>query len=134
MAKRGVTREQYEQVAEFRNRLVAYMNLILEHGGQSAYGGGPPAWVVTKLQQEQPWLSQTYGRLMLLIHPSGVTQGMAMGYGSIQTSNDVIADAIFRSAGTRALPTPVAIVVVLALVGASIWILERRVRPVEVVT
>ena len=46
---------------------------------------------------------------------------------------DVIADALFRSAGNRAMPAPMAFGVMLALIGVSIWILERRVRAVEVV-
>jgi len=46
----------------------------------------------------------------------------------------VIAASIFRSPGTTSIPTPVALLVVLVLVGASVWILERRVRGVEVVT
>jgi ABC-2 type transport system permease protein len=47
---------------------------------------------------------------------------------------DVIAAVIFRAPGTPAIPMPVALLVVFALVGASIWILERRIRGVEVVT
>ena len=80
------------EVVEFRNRLVEYMNLILEH--KDRVSSPMPEWVVARLQAEQPWLSQNYGRLSKLIHPSGVPQGMAMGFGSITTSFDVIADAI----------------------------------------
>lgn len=47
---------------------------------------------------------------------------------------DVIAAVIFRSPGTPAVPMPVALLVVFVLIGASIWILERRIRGVEVVT
>jgi len=46
----------------------------------------------------------------------------------------VIADGIFRIQGTRAIPFPAAVVVVFVLIAASIWILERKVRGVEVVT
>jgi len=46
----------------------------------------------------------------------------------------VIADGIFRIQGSRPIPFPVAVVVVIVLIAASIWILERRVRGVEVVT
>jgi ABC-2 type transport system permease protein len=63
-----------------------------------------------------------------------ITGSRAWAWISPEDTLDVIADAIFRSGGTRALPTPVAALVVLALVGVSIWILERRVRPVEIVT
>jgi ABC-2 type transport system permease protein len=47
---------------------------------------------------------------------------------------DVIANAIFRVPQDAALPVPAAFAAVLALVGAAIWVLERRVRGVEVVT
>jgi ABC-2 type transport system permease protein len=47
---------------------------------------------------------------------------------------DVIADAVFRSPGNPAIPVPMAFAVVLVLIGGSIWILERRVRAVEIVT
>jgi hypothetical protein len=47
---------------------------------------------------------------------------------------NVIADGIFRIDGARSIPFPAAVVVVVVLLAASIWILERRVRGVEVVT
>jgi ABC-2 type transport system permease protein len=47
---------------------------------------------------------------------------------------DIIADAIFRVPQQAALPVPAAFAAVAALIGASIWVLERRVRGVEVVT
>lgn len=47
---------------------------------------------------------------------------------------DVIGDAIFRVPGVRPpVPVSVAIVVVVGLVACSAWILERRIRGVEVV-
>jgi ABC-2 type transport system permease protein len=46
---------------------------------------------------------------------------------------EVIADAIFRVPAPRALPVPVALLTVVVLIAASIWVLERRVRGVEVV-
>lgn len=46
---------------------------------------------------------------------------------------DVIATAIFRGRGEPAVPVPVAVGVVLGLIAVSIWILERRIRAVEVV-
>jgi ABC-2 type transport system permease protein len=46
---------------------------------------------------------------------------------------DVIADAVFRVDGVRAVPAPVAALVVALLIGLSVWILERRVRGIEVV-
>ena len=47
---------------------------------------------------------------------------------------DVIAATIFRSPGTPAIPMTAALAVVLVLIGASVWILDRRIRGVEVVT
>ena len=47
---------------------------------------------------------------------------------------DVIANAIFRVEGPAGLPVPVAFLVVAMFIGVSIWVLERRVRAVEVVT
>jgi ABC-2 type transport system permease protein len=47
---------------------------------------------------------------------------------------DVIAAVIFRSPGTPSIPMPAALLVVVVLIGVSVWILERRIRGVEVVT
>ena len=47
---------------------------------------------------------------------------------------DVLAGAIFRAAETPPIPVPFALLTVLVLIGGSIWILDRRVRGVEVVT
>ena len=46
---------------------------------------------------------------------------------------DVVADGIFRVPGEAAMPLPAALLVVVVLIGGSIWILARRVRGVEVV-
>lgn len=46
---------------------------------------------------------------------------------------DVIGDSAFRVAGVRSVPLPVAALVVVALIAVSVWVLERRVRGVEVV-
>lgn len=46
---------------------------------------------------------------------------------------DVLSDAIFRVPAERAVPVPLALLAVLLLIGAAVWILERRVRGVEVV-
>ena len=45
----------------------------------------------------------------------------------------VIANGIFRSRVESAVPVYVAILVVLAIVGVALLILERRIRAVEVV-
>ena len=47
---------------------------------------------------------------------------------------DVLADAIFRVPGNAVLPLPAALLVVAVLTAGSIWILERRIRAVEIVT
>lgn len=47
---------------------------------------------------------------------------------------DVISAGTFRTTGPTTVPVPVALLVVAMLIGASVWILERRVRAVEVVT
>jgi hypothetical protein len=46
---------------------------------------------------------------------------------------NVLGDAIFRVGGIPAVPVAVAALVVLVLIGASVWILERKVRGIEVV-
>jgi ABC-2 type transport system permease protein len=46
---------------------------------------------------------------------------------------EVISASIFRVNGTQPIPLPLAVLVVVALVGLSAWILERKVRAVEVV-
>ena len=47
---------------------------------------------------------------------------------------DVVAAVIFRSPGTPSIPMWGALLVIALLIAASLWILERRVRGVEVVT
>lgn len=47
---------------------------------------------------------------------------------------EVMSAVIFRSPGPRSIPFAVAVLVVLILLGASVLVLERRVRGVEVVT
>jgi hypothetical protein len=47
---------------------------------------------------------------------------------------EVFSRVIFRIPGPRDLPFPAAVVFVVALLAACIWVLERRVRGTEVVT
>ena len=47
---------------------------------------------------------------------------------------DVVAAVIFRSPGTPSIPMWAALLDIAVIVGLSIWILERRVRGVEIVT
>jgi len=46
---------------------------------------------------------------------------------------DVVTDAVFRVRTAPLVPVPVAILVIVLLIGLCLWVLERRVRPVEVV-
>jgi ABC-2 type transport system permease protein len=64
----------------------------------------------------------------------GITGTRAWAFISPEDVLDVIAAVIFRSPGTPAIPMPAALLVVLTLIGVSLWILERRIRGVEVVT
>jgi ABC-2 type transport system permease protein len=63
-----------------------------------------------------------------------ITLSTAWAAISPRDTMNVIADGIFRIQGTRAIPFPAAVIVVLVLIAASILILERKVRGVEVVT
>lgn len=62
-----------------------------------------------------------------------ITGSRAWAVLSPEDTLDVIADAIFRVRGQPAIPVPLAVLSVAVLIGASMWILERRVRGVEVV-
>jgi hypothetical protein len=46
---------------------------------------------------------------------------------------DVVADAIFRIRSNPPVPVYVAVLVIALLIAASFWILERKIRAVEVV-
>lgn len=63
-----------------------------------------------------------------------ITHSRSWAWLSPRDTLDVLADAIFRIATPRAVPVPVAVAVVAVLLIASILILERRVRGVEVVS
>ena len=63
-----------------------------------------------------------------------ITTSSAWAVISPRDTMNVIADGIFRIQGARAIPFPAAVIAVIALIALSIWILERRVRGVEVVT
>jgi ABC-2 type transport system permease protein len=52
---------------------------------------------------------------------------------SPQDTLDAIADGIFRIPGTPTVPLPAALLAIALLIAVSIWVLERRVRGVEVV-
>jgi ABC-2 type transport system permease protein len=63
-----------------------------------------------------------------------ITGSTAWAAISPRDTMNVIADGIFRIQGPRALPFPAAVIAIVVLIAASVWILERRVRGVEVVT
>jgi len=65
---------------------------------------------------------------------SGITSTRAWAVMSPEDVLDVVAAVIFRSQGTPAVPMGAALMSIAAVIGLSLWILERRVRGVEVVT
>jgi hypothetical protein len=46
---------------------------------------------------------------------------------------DVLADAVFRIRANPPVPVAVAVLVIVLLIAASFWVLERKIRAVEVV-
>jgi ABC-2 type transport system permease protein len=64
----------------------------------------------------------------------GITGSQAWAFISPGDVLDVFSRVIFRVTGPTALPFPAAVLFVVLLLGASIVVLERRVRGVEVVT
>ena len=64
----------------------------------------------------------------------GMTSSRAWAVISPEDVLDVVGAVVFRSPGTPAIPMWGALLVILVLIAASLWILERRVRGVEVVT
>lgn len=65
---------------------------------------------------------------------SGITSTRAWVVISPEDVLDVVAAVIFRSPGTPAVPMWAALLSIAVVIGAALWILERRVRGVEVVT
>jgi len=64
----------------------------------------------------------------------GMTTSRAWAVISPEDTLDVVAAVIFRSPGTPAVPLWAALLTIGVIIGLSIWVLERRVRGVEVVT
>jgi ABC-2 type transport system permease protein len=64
----------------------------------------------------------------------GITGSRSWAWISPEDTLDVLADTIFRVRAPGAMPVAVAALVVVVLIGLSVFILERRVRGIEVVT
>ena len=64
----------------------------------------------------------------------GITNTRAWAVISPEDVLDVVAAVIFRTPGTTSIPMWAAVLDIAIIIGASIWILEKRVRGVEVVT
>jgi ABC-2 type transport system permease protein len=64
----------------------------------------------------------------------GITSSRAWAVISPEDTLDVVAAVIFRSPGTPSVPMWAALLTIGVIIAMSIWILERRVRGVEVVT
>jgi ABC-2 type transport system permease protein len=65
---------------------------------------------------------------------SAITGSRAWAWISPEDTLDIIADRIFRIPTPPAMPVTAALLTVVVLIAGSIWILQRRVRGVEVVT
>jgi ABC-2 type transport system permease protein len=65
---------------------------------------------------------------------SAITGSRAWALISPEDTLDIIADRIFRVPNPPAMPVPAALLTIILVIAASTWILERRVRGVEVVT
>jgi len=64
----------------------------------------------------------------------GITGSRAWAAISPEDVLDVVASVIFRSTGTPSIPMWAALLDIAVIIALSVWILERRVRGVEVVT
>ena len=62
-----------------------------------------------------------------------ITRSRSWAWISPSDTLEVIAATVFRSPAPPAIPAPLAFAVVAVIIGVSIWVLERRVRGVEVV-
>jgi ABC-2 type transport system permease protein len=63
-----------------------------------------------------------------------ITANSAFAWISPEDSLDILRNAIFRVRAAHEVPPAVALIAILAIIGGSILILERRVRGVEIVT
>lgn len=89
--ERTQTERDLEAVEQFRDRLITYMNLVLQGGAGFGYFG-PDEQTARQLGERRPWLAREYGRLFNVINRWG---GMSMGSKALGiTVVDVVADAI----------------------------------------
>jgi hypothetical protein len=92
--------DRVAEVAAFRDRLVAYMDVVLDN---RPYGSIPlsdvDADVLVRLREEQTSLGQTYGRLYTAINRWGVGTMGTPASGTL--SHDIIQDAIHNITSTR---------------------------------
>ena len=65
---------------------------------------------------------------------NGITNSSSLAWLSFRANLDQIGDVIFRLQPRFESPWLLSVVVVALLIGLSVWVLERRVRGVEVVT
>lgn len=85
------TADDLAEVIEFRQRLVAHMNLVLQQRDSLRWGGVEPE-VAQRIGAAQTWLAQEYGRLHDVINQFGSMMMSSPALGV--TSHDVIQDAI----------------------------------------
>lgn len=93
---------------------------------------------LSSLSTSTRFVALTYAGLVFFTQATyqvlrGITRSSAWAWISPDDMLEVIAAAIFRAPGPQPLALPAALLVVIALVGLSAWILARRVRAVEVV-
>ena len=78
------------RVAEFRNRLVVFVNYVGENVRRNE---STPQDVQSRIGEEQAWLGQEYGSVYRVIVPYGIPQ--MQQFGAI-VSSDAVRDAIGR--------------------------------------
>lgn len=93
---------------------------------------------LSSLSKSRRFVSIMYAGVIFFSAPMyqalrGITGSRTWAVISPSEMLDVIGDSIFRIPGVRPVPLYVAALVVVLLIGLSVWILERRVRGVEVV-
>lgn len=93
---------------------------------------------LASLSKSRRFVSVMYAGLVLFSSAMyqvlrGITGSRTWAVVSPREVLDVVADAVFRVSRQPAVPVWVAVVTIVVLVAVSTWILERRIRAVEVV-